>query len=66
MGIDINSLKIGSRLQLRKLHPCGSEESEIIYVGANIKIKCVKCNRFVSFPRSKATKRIKSLLQNEL
>ncbi len=66
MGLDVNSLKIGSKIQLRKLHPCGNDLWNIIYIGANIKIKCVKCNRFVSFPRSKASKRIKSLQQNEL
>jgi len=66
MGLDVNSLNIGSKIQLRKLHPCGNDLWDIIYMGANIKIKCVKCDRFVSFPRSKASKRIKSIQQNEL
>ena len=66
MGLDVNSLNIGSKIQLHKLHPCGNDLWDIIYMGANIKIKCVKCDRFVSFPRSKASKRIKSIQQNEL
>ena len=66
MGLDVNSLKIGSKIQLRKAHPCGNDLWNIIYIGANIKVKCAKCNRFVSFPRSKAAKRIKFLEENEL
>ena len=66
MELDITNLKIGSIIQLRKLHPCGNDLWKIVYIGANIKIKCVKCNRFVSVPRVKAARRIKSLLQNSL
>ena len=43
--------KLGSFVMMKKVHPCGTNEFEIVRVGADIKIKCVNCGRVVMLPR---------------
>ena len=50
---------IGSHVVMKKSHPCGSNEWEIVRVGADIKIKCVKCNRCIFIPRIEFNKKLK-------
>ena len=41
----INKFYIGDIVKMRKVHPCGSDEWEVIRVGADIKIKCLGCSK---------------------
>ncbi|HEY5562231.1 MAG TPA: DUF951 domain-containing protein [Clostridiaceae bacterium] len=50
-------------VQMKKGHPCGSDEWEIIRVGADIKIKCCGCGRIVMLPRSKFDKDVKKIIK---
>jgi hypothetical protein len=50
---------IGDVVELKKTHPCGSKEWEIIRVGADIKIKCMVCGRLLMLPRNKFEKDVK-------
>ena len=50
---------------MKKVHPCGSYDFEIIRVGADIKIKCVKCGRVIMLPRVEFNKKIKKVVNNE-
>ena len=43
--------KLGSIVTMKKEHPCGTNEWEITRIGADIKIKCIKCGRSVMLPR---------------
>lgn len=56
---------IGDIVTLKKVHPCGSYDFEIIRLGADIKIKCVKCSRVIMIPRVMLNKRIKKVICNE-
>ncbi|MCG2730536.1 MAG: DUF951 domain-containing protein [Acetobacterium sp.] len=47
---------------MKKKHPCGSCEWEIIRLGADIKIKCLGCGHIVMLQRSKFNKQIKKVL----
>jgi len=40
-------LHLGDTVRLRKPHPCGSYEWEIVRVGADIGIRCCQCGRRV-------------------
>ena len=42
--------QIGNIVMLKKGHPCGTNEWEIIRVGADFKLKCRGCNRIVLVP----------------
>ena len=35
--------KIGDIIKTKKTHPCGSNEWEILRVGLDFKLKCIKC-----------------------
>ncbi len=53
---------VGSIVVMKKQHPCGTNEWEIVRVGADIKIKCLNCNRTVLIPRVDFNKKIKKIL----
>ena len=42
---------IGTKVIMKKQHPCGTNLWEITRLGADIKIKCLKCKREVMIPR---------------
>jgi len=59
MTIEIN---LGDIVRLRKAHPCGSYEWEVVSVGADIGIKCLKCHRRVLLERGVFERRLKELI----
>ena len=57
--------KLGSIVEMKKQHPCGTNKWEIIRVGADIKIKCLACDRSIMLPRVEFNKKIKKVISNE-
>ena len=57
--------EVGDVVKLKKPHPCGSHEWEILRVGMDIKLKCTRCGREVMLPRAKAEKGIKKIVERE-
>lgn len=49
---------LGDLVRTKKAHPCGNKEWEIVRVGVDFKLKCLKCGRVVVLPREKALKSI--------
>ena len=51
----MNELKVGDVFVSKKNHPCGENKWQITRLGADVKIKCVKCGHsvFVSFDKLK-------------
>lgn len=60
----VESFNLGDIIQMKKQHPCGTYEFEVIRLGADIKIKCVGCGRIVMIPRSKFIKTAKKIIKN--
>lgn len=58
----ITEYELGNVVHMKKQHPCGSYEWEIIRMGADIKIKCTGCGRMVMLPRSKFEKDAKKVV----
>ena len=56
-----NKYELGSIVTMKKQHPCGTNRWEIVRVGADIKIKCLNCNRTVLIPRIEFNKKIKKV-----
>lgn len=56
---------LGDIVVMKKVHPCGSDEFKIIRLGADIKIKCTKCDRVIMLPRVEFNKKIKKVVKNE-
>jgi len=59
MTIEIN---LGDIVRLRKAHPCGSHEWEVVRAGADIGIKCLKCQRRVLLERGVFERRVKEFV----
>ena len=59
MPLDI---KVGSLVELKKQHACGSKEFTIIRTGADVKFKWNSCGRIIMLDRETAEKRIKKFL----
>ena len=54
--------KLGSKVVMKKQHPCGSNEFEVTRMGADIKIKCINCGRSILLSRIDFNKKIKKVI----
>ena len=59
MDIQINDI-----VTMKKEHPCGSNQWEVLRVGADFKIKCMGCGHLVMLPRKKLEKNIKEVTKS--
>ena len=50
--------KVGDRITLKKQHPCGGREWDVYRIGADIGLKCVKCERRVMLTRREVERRM--------
>ena len=64
MNKDLN-YDLGTIVTMKKGHPCGANEWEIVRLGADIKIKCCNCGRIVMIPRIEFNKKLKKIVSNE-
>lgn len=53
---------MGDVVRLRKPHPCGGFEWKIVRLGADIGLRCQKCEHRVLLERRTLEKRLKSFL----
>lgn len=58
-------VRVGDRLIVKKAHPCGSREFDVLRVGMDFKIKCRGCGHEIMLPRFKIEKNIKKILREE-
>jgi hypothetical protein len=54
---------LGDIVEMKKQHPCGSKEWEVVRLGADIKIKCCGCDRLIMLERSKFEKDVKKIIK---
>lgn len=62
MKMEIN---IGDILKLKKQHPCGSREWEVLRVGADFRLKCRGCGHQIMIARRLLEKNIREILPEE-
>ena len=55
--------QIGDIVRLRKPHPCGGYDWEIVRLGADIGLKCQTCQHRVLLTRRELEKRLKTFVQ---
>ena len=53
--------KLGSKVIMKKQHPCGTNLFEIKRFGVDIKIKCIKCGREIMMDRIEFEKKLKKV-----
>jgi len=59
----IENFNLGDIVQMKKKHPCGVYDFEVIRVGADIKIRCTGCGRIIMVPRSQFVKAAKKIVK---
>lgn len=57
--------EVGDIVKLKKKHPCGSFEWEILRVGADFRLKCEGCGRQVMMDRKLVEKSTKEIRKSE-
>ena len=55
-------IKLGDIVRLKKKHPCGSYDWEVVRLGADIGIRCLGCQHRILMPRSTLERRIKTFV----
>jgi hypothetical protein len=58
-------MKIGDTVRLKKKHPCGSYDWQVVRLGADIGIKCLQCQHRVLLPRAVFERRVKAIISKE-
>ena len=58
-------IQVGDVLELKKQHPCGSREWQVLRVGMDFKLRCTGCGHEMMVPRSKAEKAVKKVKRTE-
>ena len=53
--------EVGDVIRMKKPHPCGSSEWEILRVGADFRLKCRGCGHQVMVPRRLVEKNTKEI-----
>ena len=54
-------IQVGDKLTLKKAHPCGSHEWEVLRIGADFRLKCIGCGHQIMAPRSQIEKKIRQV-----
>lgn len=57
-------IHVGDTLKLKKQHPCGSVEWEVLRVGADFRLKCRGCGRQIMIARKLLEKNVKEIMQD--
>jgi hypothetical protein len=55
----VMEINIGDVVRLKKKHPCGGEEWQVYRLGADIGIKCLKCQHRVMLERAVFERRVR-------
>ena len=59
--MDIN---IGDIIEMKKNHPCGEKQWQVLRVGADFRLRCMGCQHELMIPRHKAEKNIKTVIRH--
>ena len=57
---------MGGAVRLKKVHPCGGFDWEVVRLGADIGLRCLVCQRRVLMSRSALDKRMKAIVSPEV
>ena len=58
-------VRLGDILLMKKEHPCGEKRWLVLRIGADFRLKCMKCGHEIMTPRFKAEKNIRQILREE-
>lgn len=57
--------KLGSKVIMKKPHPCKSNLWKITRIGIDIKLKCINCGRSIMLDRLEFEKKLKKVVSED-
>ena len=57
--------QVGDIVKLKKEHPCGNFEWEVLRIGIDFRLKCLGCGHQIMLPRKQVEKSIKNIRKPE-
>ena len=57
-------VRLNDILVMKKSHPCGSSQWQVLRTGMDFRLRCCGCGHEVMLPRSKAEKSIRQILRD--
>lgn len=58
------NIQVGDTLRLKKQHPCGSRDWEVLRIGADFRLKCRGCGHQIMMARRAAEKSVKAICRS--
>ena len=62
MPLDI---QVGDVLTMKKPHPCGGRDWEVLRAGMDFRLRCLRCGRELLLPRARAEKGVKAVIREQ-
>ncbi len=59
----LQQFNTGDIIEMKKTHPCGSSQWEILRTGLDFRLKCQGCGRVLMLPRPKFEKSFKRIIR---
>ena len=54
-------IQVGDIVKLKKQHPCGSQEWEVLRIGADFRLKCEGCGHQIMIARKRVEKNLRDI-----
>ena len=54
-------IQVGDILTMKKAHPCGAKQWQVLRTGADFKLRCLGCGREVMGPRAGFEKNVRQV-----
>lgn len=58
-------IRVGDVLTMKKPHPCGSKDWEVLRVGADFRLRCLGCGHEVMGARGRFEKSVRAVRREE-
>ncbi len=58
-------IRLGDTLEMKKNHPCGSRQFEVLRIGMDFRLRCLGCGHEMMLPRLKAEKNIRKVIREK-
>ncbi|MCI8564455.1 MAG: DUF951 domain-containing protein [Lachnospiraceae bacterium] len=55
--------KVGDVIKMKKAHPCGTNQWELLRVGMDFRLKCLGCGHQVMLPRKQVEKNFRGKIE---
>ncbi len=58
-------INVGDVIKMKKPHPCGSDQWEVLRSGADFRLKCMGCEHQIMVPRKLVEKNFRGFIRQD-